>query len=300
MFCRQWKWSCSRSLEWVSFLPDVGAKLEKAFVEGKDEETICLGGGVSRIIDFKRMVCVNTTAKRCIDVRRAESEGMKRREDMRIAKRVCAATVPIAHSASVGALASAAVAAAAAHSAYRRRCMFSAGIKWTLVLLRVRKKIKAKLMLTMQQRVEELMAESCPRVTVDLVKGVVNMTENLAFEGGKAILAQESRSLMDEINFAMGCIKQTVGEFQIPFLHFWIEGHTSFAKKSKDGGLATSTSRAAAVAQEMVISGIDGDNLHSRGWGDKKPLGGNKDDDRRVEIKVIPENQVASLSPQSA
>jgi hypothetical protein len=36
---------------------------------------------------------------------------------------------------------------------------------------------------------------------------------------------------MEEINFAMSCIKQTVIEFMVPFLHFWVEGHTSHSKK---------------------------------------------------------------------
>jgi hypothetical protein len=36
---------------------------------------------------------------------------------------------------------------------------------------------------------------------------------------------------MDEVNFAMSCIKQTMAEFEVPFLHFWVEGHTSFSKK---------------------------------------------------------------------
>jgi flagellar motor protein MotB len=285
----QWKWACSRQISWVSFLPEVGNKLEKAYKAGAADETVSLGGGTFRTCDFKRMVCINVAANRAVDIRRAESEEGKRREIMREAKLHCHIdVVPVALRAAADAKAAAERAHKAWRNVYRRRVMNSAGMKWFFVLRRIRKKLEIIQMENIQKRVLELMADQAPRVGVDLIKGTVSMSEALGFVGGKAILLAESHPLMNEINFAMSCIKQTVDEFHVPFLNFRVEGHTSVAKKSKDGGKATSTARAHAVMDEIVSAGIPAENLFFFGFGDTKPISTDKDKNRRVEITVMP------------
>jgi flagellar motor protein MotB len=288
----QWKWTCAKQISWVSFLPEVGSKLEKAYKAGAEEQEVSLGGGTFRTCNFKRMVCINIAAKRAVDIRRTESEDGKRRDMMRIAKRCCYEDVtPIAWRAAADAQAAADRAYMAWRIVYRRRCMNSAALKFYLLLARVRKRLVVIQMANIQKRVLELMGDQAPRVVVDLIHGTVKMLENLGFVGGKAILLEESHPLMQEINFAMSCIKQTVDEFGVPFLDFQIEGHTSVAKKSKDGGKATSTDRAQAVMMEMVLGGIPEEHLTSFGFGDTKPISADKDKNRRVEIRVLPKRQ---------
>ena len=130
------------------------------------------------------------------------------------------------------------------------------------------------------------------------VRENVKMSEAVGFVGGAAILLDESRPLMNEINVAMCAIKQTVGEFDVSMLHFYIDGHTSVSKKSPDHGMGTSTARAKSVVDEMVLAGIPRWNLHARGFGDSKPLGGDKSANRRVDITVISEKEVALLLPE--
>jgi hypothetical protein len=186
----QWKWICSRELRWISYLPEVAAQIEKAYqmreqmplesANAGTEVPIAVGGGVERFFDFRRMVMNNKQAKRCIDIRRVEDDTSgQRRAIMRQAKTVCAKTANLAFSASLGALQSANAAVEVAQVCYRRKVMFSAGIKWHLVLLKARKRIRARLMHRIQERVTELMHGNCPRVEVNLERGIVKMTENL-------------------------------------------------------------------------------------------------------------------------
>ena len=70
------------------------------------------------------------------------------------------------------------------------------------------------------------------------------------------------------------------------------------SNKSKDHGKGTSTARAKAIVDEMVLGGIPRTNLHAKGWGDSKPLGGDKDANRRVEIRVIPEKMVLAMQEE--
>jgi hypothetical protein len=137
----EWKWTCNSETKWIPFVPDVASEIERAY-QGRERETsqvfdapVSLGGGVQRAFDFRRMVMSNEKSHRVIDIRRAESDDTKRREreSMRRAKRVCASIVPLAFSASLGALNSAQRAADAAQAAYRRRIMFSAG-EWVMAV----------------------------------------------------------------------------------------------------------------------------------------------------------------------
>jgi outer membrane protein OmpA-like peptidoglycan-associated protein len=78
---------------------------------------------------------------------------------------------------------------------------------------------------------------------------------------------------------------------QVPYLHMRVEGHTSYSKKSADGGKATSNARANAVCNELIAHGVPENILHPVGHGCSVPKTNNPKDaaNRRVEIHVMDE-----------
>jgi hypothetical protein len=82
----------------------------------------------------------------------------------------------------------------------------------------------------------------------------------------------------------------TVIVSQVPPLNLRIEGHTSFAKKSKDGGAQTSSDRAKAVKAHLIDSHVPAGILFPVGLGSSRPENPKKPadpDNRRVEIHVM-------------
>jgi flagellar motor protein MotB len=78
--------------------------------------------------------------------------------------------------------------------------------------------------------------------------------------------------------------------FQVPLLNLRIEGHTSYAKKSTDGGAKTSNDRATEVVAYLVRQRVPGAILHPVGKGSSRPANPKKPGDavnRRVEIHVM-------------
>jgi hypothetical protein len=143
------------------------------------------------------------------------------------------------------------------------------------------------------------------------------------------VVLLSSLPLLHQITFAMKAIDQTCEEFevhslfavavspaavnnisvfrmynrlQVPYLHMRLEGHTSFSKKSTDGGKATSDARANAVCNELIIHGVPEDILHPIGHGCSRPLTKNPKDaaNRRVEIHVMDEAEAKAHMEREA
>lgn len=81
-------------------------------------------------------------------------------------------------------------------------------------------------MILIQQRVDELMASqhasvnpkgtACDKIITDLRHSTIVMTEQVKFEGGKAVIKAESDNLMHQIGICKKAISQTCIEFRIP------------------------------------------------------------------------------------
>ncbi len=175
-----------------------------------------------------------------------------------------------------------------------RKAVFSAAIKLLLRLSRVRKRLQEERLRQIQIRVEELIGSKAPSITVNLVDREIRLDEQIEFEGGKAVIKAESAGLMKQIQVAASSIVTTCDEFQVPQIHLRIEGHTSFSKKSKDGGAQTSNDRARAVVADLVRHGVPAATLHASGFGCNRPLVKPPKNplNRRVEIHVMNDLEV--------
>jgi outer membrane protein OmpA-like peptidoglycan-associated protein len=150
-------------------------------------------------------------------------------------------------------------------------------------------------MMQIQARVMQLIGGDAPDITVDLIIRTIELHKQVEFVGGKAVVLASSIPLLKQITFAIQMIDKTCEEFKVPYLHMRIEGHTSYAKKSADGGILTSNNRAKAVVEELVEHGVPSSILHPVGHGCTKPLTKNSKDaaNRRVEIHVMDETEAA-------
>jgi outer membrane protein OmpA-like peptidoglycan-associated protein len=157
---------------------------------------------------------------------------------------------------------------------------------------------KAKIQMDqIQARVLELMQEensgvNCDLLSVNLVRYEIKLLEQIQFEAGGAIIKQDSYSLLEQLITVKKCMAQTCGEIEVPNMHWRVEGHTAKSKKSTDGGIGTSNSRAKAVCQHLVKQGVASDTLHPEGKGCFAPPKDKTADPRRVEIHVVKEEDL--------
>jgi outer membrane protein OmpA-like peptidoglycan-associated protein len=190
-------------------------------------------------------------------------------------------------------------------AARRRRAVNSCGLKLMIIYRILRIKMKKELMRRIQARVEYLMHHNddgvdCALISVDLVNSLVEIKEQVKFESGKAIIKPESFDLMNQLAVCKKCISQTCLEFNVPNMHWRVEGHTAVSKKSIDGGMGTSTDRAKAVCDFLASKGIDQSFLHPEGCGCFRPPPDKKADPRRVEVHVLSPEDVEELMKRKA
>jgi len=160
------------------------------------------------------------------------------------------------------------------------------------VLEFVAKERRRVMMKEIQQRVLLLMdfensGINCNLLIVDLIHFEIKLLEQIQFVAGKAEIKPESANIMAQLSCAKQCITQTCSEFDVPNMHWKVQGHTAKSKKSKDGGMATSNGRAQAVCADLGRKGVDTSTLHPEGCGCYKPPADKKADPRRVEIHVL-------------
>jgi OOP family OmpA-OmpF porin len=121
-----------------------------------------------------------------------------------------------------------------------------------------------------------------PPPRVELRDNKIEIHEKIQFEVNKAVIKQESYSLLDEI---VKVIKENPQIRKIS-----IEGHAS-AEGDAKANLKLSDERAKSVRQYLVDHGIPGDMLTAKGYGSTKPIATNdteegREKNRRVEFVV--------------
>ena len=104
--------------------------------------------------------------------------------------------------------------------------------------------------------------------------------KNIQFEFNSGILKTESYPTLDQVAAEMK---------KDPSVKFVLNGNSS-AEGTADHNMALSVERANAVKLYLVNTGISGDNLSVKGFGESKPIADNNTEDgrklnRRVEIK---------------
>lgn len=106
--------------------------------------------------------------------------------------------------------------------------------------------------------------------------------KNIQFEFNSGILRTESYPILDK---AVSEMKKD------PSVKFVLNGNSS-AEGTAEHNMQLSVERANAVKQYLTNSGINGDNLAVKGWGEAKPAADNTTEEgrilnRRVEIKKL-------------
>ncbi|WPU99624.1 OmpA family protein [Mucilaginibacter sp. cycad4] len=104
---------------------------------------------------------------------------------------------------------------------------------------------------------------------------------NIQFEFNSAVLKTASYQTLDHI----------VKELKLdPSAKFVLNGNAS-AEGTAEHNMSLSVDRANSVKLYLVNSGVNGDNLTVKGWGESKPIADNTTEDgrvlnRRVEVKL--------------
>lgn len=110
--------------------------------------------------------------------------------------------------------------------------------------------------------------------TMRIAAGKTLVIDNVYFEIDKSVLKEESLPVLDEIIAAM--IDQ-------PELKVEIDGHTD-SDGSKEHNQKLSEDRAKSVETYFISKGINASRITTKGFGSSKPIGDDKNKNRRVEF----------------
>lgn len=151
----------------------------------------------------------------------------------------------------------------------------------------VAKKTPAEPPAATPSRPEPVVAKAAPRVKVEDEQ--ITISEKVQFNYGSAQLAEESKSLLDEV--------AAVLEANPKITRVRVEGHTD-SKGLASSNRKLSQKRAEAVRSYLIDKGISSERLEAKGYGAAKPVSDNASEDgraanRRVEFHIV-QNAVAS------
>ena len=110
--------------------------------------------------------------------------------------------------------------------------------------------------------------------TLKIAAGKTLIIDNVYFETDKSVLKEESLPVLDEIIAAM--IDQ-------PNLKVEIDGHTD-SDGTNEHNLKLSKNRAKSVEAYFISKGITASRITTNGFGSSKPIGPDKNKNRRVEF----------------
>ena len=123
-------------------------------------------------------------------------------------------------------------------------------------------------------------------LSVEIVDGrvVLGMTADVLFPSGSAELSAEGKRNVAEVTQALK--RRTSSQ------NFQIEGHTDndpINTPEFPDNWHLGAARAITVLEFMVEGGFPKDRLSAATFGDTEPVGGNKAQNRRIEIVVLPD-----------
>jgi flagellar motor protein MotB len=315
--CWQWKWRCHRGDVWACHSKATSDRVEEAYQKGEKETWVSVDDDCDwRHIDFQESVQVNEPPPDT----RAEEEGRAqvpatgihhelRRcvgcphfavdKDKHRSAGTSSDCARIAWECASDANAAADMAQQAADEAGRHRATESAKLKLWLHLQAAKKRVEEDIMRAIQRRVLQMIDTDAPSIRVDLIHGVIELKESIQFEGGCAVIKEESQPLMGQVGLVGRCIEKTCAEFMRASLHLRIEGHVHPNPKQIARGNKTSNERAQCVVDSMLAHGCDQQYLHPQGFGGSRPLGA-ADLNRRVEIHVMTRADIEKVKAQLA
>lgn len=286
------------NVKWSTLDENSSNQLEDAFTACEDREISLtvnnIHCGTKRFFKFRNLMLIDPKSGEEIKLRRDtdEIETLIRMAG-RQAKKQAGNAAAIAWEAAIEVRRLADLADASYRAAYSRRCRDSALLKMYLIFKAALKRLNTKLLLRMQARVEQLLGDKAPAITVLLVERQVKMSEQIQFKPGSAEIQEVSQGLMGQIKLALLSIEQTCGEFGVESMYFKIEGHTAVSKKkNNDGGISTSRARAREVCNVLTVGGVDPLQLAGKGYGCHRPP--KEGDPRRVEIHVMDDKECAA------
>lgn len=116
----------------------------------------------------------------------------------------------------------------------------------------------------------------------ELAEGVTIRLNNVYFDTNQWNLLEESHT---ELQRLVGILEQ------YPQMRIEIAGHTD-SVDSDEHNLVLSDNRSSAVLDYLVAAGINASRLQSRGYGERRPIASNEDEDgrqlnRRVEFRIL-------------
>ncbi len=139
----------------------------------------------------------------------------------------------------------------------------------------------------MLDKFKKMIASGQLRVRIERGRMVVELSENILFDSGKADLKKEGKAALQEVAGVLA---------SIPDREFQIAGHTDNKpiKSSRfPSNWELSTARAVTVARFLASQGVPENRLSAAGYADTQPVASNdtpegRAQNRRIEIVLMP------------
>ena len=127
--------------------------------------------------------------------------------------------------------------------------------------------------ITIDEAITEMETEK-PADTLQIAAGKTLVIDNVYFEVDKSVLKEESFPVLDEI---IAALKDQ------PQLKVTIDGHTD-SDGTKEHNQKLSEDRARSVEAYFISQGIEASRISTNGYGSSRPVGEDKNKNRRVEF----------------
>jgi chemotaxis protein MotB len=139
----------------------------------------------------------------------------------------------------------------------------------------------------MLEKFKKMIASGKLRVRIERGRMVVELSENILFDSGKADLKKDGQTALQEVAGVLG---------SIPDREFQIAGHTDnvpIKSPRFPSNWELSTSRAVTVARFLGAQGVPETRLSAAGYADSQPVASNdtpegRQQNRRIEIVLMP------------
>lgn len=139
----------------------------------------------------------------------------------------------------------------------------------------------------MLERFQSMIDSGRLRVRIVRNQMVIELSDNILFDSGRAILKPEGQQALTEIVAVLNSIQNR---------QFQVAGHTDNVPMRSSrfaSNWELSTTRAVNVARFMIEQGMDAGRISAAGYAETQPVASNESDDgrqqnRRIEIVLVP------------
>jgi outer membrane protein OmpA-like peptidoglycan-associated protein len=141
------------------------------------------------------------------------------------------------------------------------------------------------------------LGNTCPDVSIDVLRRKIVLSDEINFEGGKAVILAEDLPIQAQLEKTIVSLYTILKSKGYDMLHIRFDGHVHPTGKDMRC-LVISYFRAAEIVRRVANAGCPNEFLHAYSYGQRMPVTSDKkkaDLNRRVDINFVDLDQIESM-----